>query len=166
MWPLWQTIGMRSLEVQGLCYPVVCAHPQSTGSASWRKSLKNHMGGRKWPGAWKDRGGQATLDPILRPQSPGLSCAGCQPLTTCPAPKALAVPVNRLWLTNNVAETTPQSPHLRAAAATTPQFCSRQGRSGERRIEERGEREIVDDSVHHVDRQRSPNSGTSSLTSP
>lgn len=117
MWPLCQTNGRRSLEAQGLCYPVICAHPhrkpvQSTGSASWRKSPMNCTGGRKWPGAWKDRGGQATLDPILRPQSPGLSSAGYQPLTTHPAPKALTVPINCLWLTNSLAETTPQSSHL------------------------------------------------------
>lgn len=151
-----QTNGRRLLEAQGLCYPVVCAHPhgkpvQSTGSASWRKSPMNRTGGRKWPGAWKDREGQATLEPILRPQSPGLSCAGCQPLTTHPAPKALAVPINCLWLT-----------HLPCGHLTHLSSVADREEVGR----EGWEREIVDHSVHRVDRQMSHNSGTSSLTSP
>lgn len=167
-----QTNGRRSLEAQGLCYPVVCAHPhrkpvQSTGSASWRKSPMNRTGGRKWPGAWKDRGGQATLDPILRLQSPGLSSAGYQPLTTHPAPKALTVPINCLWLTNSLAETTPQSSHLPCGHHTHLSSVADRGEVGRKGWErERGEREIVDHSVHRVDRQMSHNSGTSSLTSP
>lgn len=114
------TVASQWQEVTGGPGPVL---PCCLCPSTWKASTKHRLcklekvpyepqGREEVAWAWKDRGDQTTLDPILRPQSAGLNCAGCQPLTTRPALKALAVPVNCLWLTNSLAETTPQSPHL------------------------------------------------------
>lgn len=87
-----------SMAAQNLCQLALCDCTHTEGSHTAQAAPAVCKGGRKGAIWSLGREGQATTentssDPILRPLSPGLGCAGCQPLITLSAPEMSLVPI-------------------------------------------------------------------------